>query len=384
MRTRAWAVRIVLGLLVFIALGAVIGAFQGSWETIGRVIGTGVVGGLAGLLAIPLMSLVDRPQWRVGAVAALCYIGLLTVLFVLGVWTMDRGMSQMGERLMMLAGICAACLLPVVASLFAIPFLSSRWLPTGVMALGAIGLILGLPLVTMANFAQWPTALEEYAIFGIALAFVALLLLGALGRSPREARLPGILLSIPPITTLAVVGNELFLNGVLILRRLLPSDDASLAMLWAGSAALVVWRVLRLIDLRGHQRHLRTGFVASSLLGALIFGFLPSSLASDGLGAAMLVVAACHLIAIALFARMNRRAELTTQLAEVEPGTMTCPRCRELLVLRPGQGNCAACGLVYRLEMEPARCRRCHHDVTHSSSEVCTECGEPIRLTPKS
>lgn len=380
MRTRAWALWIVFGLLGFVALGAIIGAVSRSWDIIGRVIATGVIGAVAGSLAIPLTGLVDRPRLRIGALGALCSLGLVVVLLTLGIWLMERGGSEVGERLMLLAGSSAVCLLPIVAALFAMPFVSSRWLPIAIIMLSSAAWIMGWPAIILEERA---TAREWY-LLGVVLGGASLSLLGLLARSERERAWPGVVLSAVPV--LAVIASAMvILHGNVWMawpRHFLNWPEGTLAMFWIGSLGVTLWWCSRLLDLRGIQRHLRSGLLASCLGPALIFGLTAETGRLGALGAALLVVAVCHIVAMAIVVRMNRRAELSMQLAEVHPGAIPCPRCRDTIELRPGYGTCHACGLAYRLEIQPARCRRCGHDVTHSPSLICTECGEPIRLAP--
>ncbi|MBM4113988.1 MAG: hypothetical protein FJ253_11575 [Phycisphaerae bacterium] len=384
MRTRAWTLRIVLGLLAFIAIGAVLGALSESWETIGRVIGTGVLAGAIGLLSIPLMGLAERPNLKLGATAALVYLGVETVALVLGIWLVDRGGSDVGERLLLGALFGSITLLPTVAALFAAPFLPSWRLPIAVICISAIALMLCAPMIVIGSTWGPGAAAEEPPILGVSLAIVGLMLLGALARSRDESALPGLLLSVPPIGAVAATAYMLFgpVRGWLGSPIAGVPLEAIMSVLWSGSMVLVIWHASRLLDLRGAQRHLRIAFLAAGLLGTLLVAssVTVESVGAAALGAACFVVDACILVAIAVFVRVNRRAEVGSLLLNAVPGAIECPRCRHTIELRPGHGACSACGLSYRLDLETPRCRRCKHDVTHTESPVCSECGEPILL----
>lgn len=383
MRTRVWALRIVLGLLGFIAIGAVLGALSGSWDTIGRVIGTGVIGAGIGLLSIPLLGMAERPRLRVGALAALAYLGLQTVLLILGIWFMDRGGVVAGEQLLLAAGIGAVTLFPTVAALYAAPFLGSWRLPIVVILLSAIAALCTLPFLVQGPYSS-SSNWEELSVFGVTLGLCDLFFLGALAQRPQERRIVGILLSLLPVAAMATTSVMIFDLWQLSWSSGRPWNGfASLmVLLWSSSVSLIVWHTLRLFDLRGWQWHLRTAFLGAAGSGSLLIAAATwiESEGAGALGSSCLVVAACILVAIAVFVRMNRRTELSTMLIEVAPGSIVCPRCLHPIELRPGAGACAACGLGFRLEMEAPRCRKCRHDVTHARSAVCSECGEPILL----
>lgn len=54
---------------------------------------------------------------------------------------------------------------------------------------------------------------------------------------------------------------------------------------------------------------------------------------------------------------------------------LRCPRCTTLQTLSAGRSACSACGLKFRIEIEPPRCAQCGHSLWQQPDRRCPECG---------
>lgn len=58
---------------------------------------------------------------------------------------------------------------------------------------------------------------------------------------------------------------------------------------------------------------------------------------------------------------------------------LRCPRCeREQTVELGAPSRCAACQLIFKVEVEEPRCPKCGYNLYNLQSSVCPECGQPI------
>ena len=71
------------------------------------------------------------------------------------------------------------------------------------------------------------------------------------------------------------------------------------------------------------------------------------------LAGAMAIIAGCGTLALLILARINQRiVPVAATLADLHEIALTCPRCRAKQTVAMGSGECGACGLVIRVQVQ--------------------------------
>jgi hypothetical protein len=97
------------------------------------------------------------------------------------------------------------------------------------------------------------------------------------------------------------------------------------------------------------------------------------------LGSAGALLAGCGSLALAIFARMNRRiSEGKPALSAIAEYTLICPGCRSKHTLRVGEAACPSCRLRFTMEIAEPRCPNCDYSLFMLESSRCPECGAPV------
>lgn len=370
-------------LIAFVGASALVAPFVGGWDTVFRVIAIGVVGTVAGLGAIPLAMLAGRPALRPGAIGGLVVLGIEALLLCVSALSTHYRTS---ESMATLALAGALPLLLAVASLFVLGWRPMRGAAIVGLVIAAISYGLIVVAIAGAMIGGWPgrgEGAEELLLSGLLLALAGKLILAACTRRADEPAWPGAICSLAPIATL-ILSEALMLGYAGQWRPATPDTlEALVAVAWPVASGLSLWRLMRLARLRDLQALLPGGFLAATIAGGALmsWGLDIDNELTVALGASSLVLAGCIMVAVAVLAWLQRRVEIVERMASIAPGTLPCPRCRESIEIRPGGGQCAACGLHYKLSLEAPLCRRCRHDLAHVTSAVCPECGEPVRLS---
>ena len=82
-----------------------------------------------------------------------------------------------------------------------------------------------------------------------------------------------------------------------------------------------------------------------------------------------------------VLARLNRRVDFEPLADMPMAVTVICPRCGRRTKVPLGAGGCGACGLRIEINIEEPRCPQCGYLVYKLASDVCPECGTPVRPT---
>lgn len=381
MSLRTGIVGVILTLLAGVAAAAIAVALTQRWEAFFRIVVIGVIGGTAGLLAIPLAMLTARPALRLAAatmIGSLVVVALLLCLAVLEVGGFD-------EQFAITAGALAGPLLLLVAAALLVPSPRNRTLGVTGAVVAAVSVVCVLPFLAMLFGMLSPSAhwTEPLLVAGQLLVPGCLLVFAACWRreAERPDLRPGLLAGAPAIV--ALVASLIMIHADY--RQVWqPIDDriaTLLPLLWSTAAGFGIWRLMRLAELRGLQQVIRWGFLLTAIAGgaSLVLEEVFSRGRNTVLGAAVLVLSGCLMIAAVLIGWLNRRTDYADRFATLPPGRIDCPRCGEQIGLTPGSGACAACGLRYKLSLEAPRCRRCREDLSARVSDCCPECGESIR-----
>lgn len=165
-----------------------------------------------------------------------------------------------------------------------------------------------------------------------------------------------------------------------------PSLDLTAASI-AGSAlamALSLWCALHPLGFRGWSALLPP----TSALLTLLLGGMAALAASGRLGLALdgslfsramfavLLLDCCTLLAIPVAMRMGRSMRGSHDFVQrVDTVRTRCPRCRSVMLLRPGENACDDCGLVTLIEFRDDRCPGCDYDLRRTVADACPECG---------
>lgn len=99
------------------------------------------------------------------------------------------------------------------------------------------------------------------------------------------------------------------------------------------------------------------------------------------LGGASGIVAACGMLALVIFARLNQRmGEPPTVLNAVTQVTLVCPSCQTKQIIAVGGAACSSCRLLIHVRVEEPRCPLCDYLLYLCKSDRCPECGTLIAV----
>jgi MFS family permease len=246
------------------------------------------------------------------------FIGSISCCGLVGIYCLIIGrMGQFEAKVLATTGIVGAASILGLAS--AIPWERRRWHPLGPLAMSAVGAALALVLILIwAELA--PSRWEWfYKLTGVA----------------------------------GVFGVALPHAGLLSLARLRPQYEQ-----------VRFWTILAIVLLAG-QIILSIITEPSEDLWYRLMGVLS-------------IAVVCGTIAVPILHRVSairtREAVRTVELSL----SLTCPRCGKAQELPVGRSKCAACGLMFSIEIEEAICRVCGYPLYQLKSDKCPECGTPI------
>lgn len=376
---------IVGGIFVLIAVigaAALLAPFLGGWGAVISIMMIGVVGTVAGFAAIPLAMLAGRPALRPGAIGGMIVLGIEALLLCALSMTTHNFWLELSLTSAVLAG--AIPMLLAVASLFVLawrPMRAAAIVCLGIAGISYLLVIIACVALVVGSMPGPRFGFEEVLAVGVYVALAGMLGLAASTRRADEPATPGVICVLAPVTALVITLALI----VAYANQWSASEQKRLeglaALAWPVAAGISIWRVMRLARLRDLPALLPIAFVATTIVGGalLSWGLEIDNQITVALGASSLVLAACLGVAVAMLAWLQRRVDTVERMASVAPGSLPCPRCRGSIEVRPGAGQCPACGLRYKLSLEAPLCRRCRHDLAHVLSAVCPECGEPVR-----
>ena len=372
--------RLVLkGLLLSLALAAVAGvvAVLVTNRVIFRVMGTGFLTAGAALLLLPCSVMVDRAKWRSAGLLGMAAVVVEFILVLLLIWEAHdllRGGWSLQVSLWVTVGVVGG------ASVAAMIFLAAMQRKDTRVA-GNVGLALSGLFFLISMIAAWqPTGLWEDEWWATAATVASLgplvvVALVAFGRGDRHHwRWVGVGASAVAAVLLLVEfwGTSIWKNEEEIISIFVA------VALYVAYANLVVR-----VPLTSGQRWLRIGSLITGAATAVTVEMVIFDLAGEfltRLAAASAILTACGGMALAVLARLNRRVDFESPARDLAQITIFCPRCRKKQSIALGGAACKACGLRIDVQAEEPTCAKCGYLLYKLTTDVCPECGTPIRI----
>lgn len=364
----------VLALLVVLAVGS---AFMGGRDVEVQLVATGFMAAIGGGVAIGATIFMDRPRLRRGMTAIFVSVIAGMVLLEAAILGEGRLSWRASEALFMTTALAGAAAVPVCAG-----FLAQGW-PTGrqagwwMVTSAGTGALFVIPAIIAGAAGSPGRSWIACGLIGGAILVASLPGGAALLRREDEPRSTGLAPFIGVLCAWAL--STVMLLSFLMVERGDAAIGAALLLLIGVTLGWVSWHTARFARLpwpASIARHALPLLVFGAFAGFAAEAFLlgPFSL----MGGALVVASICDVVGILLLWRIHKRVE--PMAPEGVVGMLDCPRCRERSELRAGRGQCPACGLHVRTEVEAPRCRRCRHWLDGGRHERCPECGEPVRV----
>ncbi len=384
MTLRQVVFRLMLWALAFAAVGGALASLFLRGDTIGRVIGTGVLISVACAMMLPIARLVEKPDGRSAGLVGIGFIVAELMASLALVWDIPRKLGgwritdrvAMGMFASALGGIAIASMLRLAgrrenraAGIWGTFFATVGW------GIGMAGAFVG-------------RAPQSDRLFGTALNVGLCGLVSAVCLLGRTFPGAGIIRWIG-IASIAI-------GGWLLERELLThgghgrgSFVASVYFLTIG-AAVATRVLLDSIQLREGQSWLRPG----AFWGAVVTGLFVDVLMTmdtyrvgsrtttellTRVSGASGILTCCGMLAMLVLSRMNKRVERPAVLSELRSLEVICPGCAQKQVIDVGGAVCEKCGLRMRVEIAEPRCSRCDYLLFGQRYERCPECGDPVR-----
>ncbi|MEE9296044.1 MAG: hypothetical protein V3W34_13930 [Phycisphaerae bacterium] len=374
--------RAMLWSLAFAATTGVLAVLFQAGDLVWRVVGTGFTTALACGLMLPVSGMIDRKQSRaagllgMGAVIAEFLMALAVIweapLHVFGVYWGD----EIGLTMLILA----------VAVVVIVYLLQLKHAQYGLFA-GRLGLYVTLATFVAFMIATWVPGRvfnnDKWWETGSAVvtlgALAAVSLIGAGCGERRDWRWAGVGASL---VACAMWLFEIWIGHGSDLGFVILSVLISLAAVVAH-ANLTYFCPLTPGQLWVRGGAIIAGTLTAGLIDLIIIDhrFSGIDLDEDLLGrlaSASGIVTGCGTLALCVLARLNRKVDLESYVAELTEMTVVCPRCRKKQLVHVGDSDCAGCGLRISIRVEEPRCKQCDYLLYGLTSDRCPECGAVI------
>lgn len=382
MPTRNVFLRIMLWSLGLAAVGGVLAVLSLNRSLAWRVVWTGFTTAIACGIMIPVGALVDRKETRSAGLVGMGAVVVEFLLAMLLIWDVPRQVLLLNIE----GEIAGTMGLGLGVSVFVPCFLILARKPYGAWA-GRAGIVF-----TLAAFAAWLVAVwlpysqqrgqirDNWGETGAALSvlgvFAVLCLVGSGRADPRRWRYVGVvagsvaccmwLLDIW-IGAGSDLGHVIFC-GLLCLATVVAHANVSVRAAIAPEHAWV--RTCTLVA---------AAFTALMIEAVVIderqYPVLGYSELTGRLAAAGGIVTACGTLAIAVFARFDRRVDYESATADLSRISVVCPRCSKKQMIGVGDSVCASCKLRISIRLEEPRCPKCDYLLFGLTTNRCPECG---------
>ena len=342
--------RKVLLRIVFWALGlaacfGAAGVIFAGHDTLWRIVGTCAATAAGAFLVLAASRQLDQETTWLPGVMAISLV-VTEYLATLGlIWSLFRSADEAAGLTML---FLAATSVP------AIGFTAILKRPDGALA-ARVGLAASAAVFVVLMVGTWGGWLgavraERWHSLGLSLAVFAVLavlcLVGS-GTDRRHWRWLGV--------AAAAAAFSIFAYAIL-----LDIHRSSALFVCVVSVAAVVAHAnaMAWCPLKPAQRWLLWGTIgAGTATGAFVdLARITSPWQEEMLGrlaGAMAIIAGCGTLALLILARINQRiVPVAATLADLHEIALTCPRCRAKQTVAMGSGECGACGLVIRVQVQ--------------------------------
>ncbi len=384
MTLRRIVFQVMLWSLGLAALGGALAALFTHGDTIGRVIGSGMLVSLACALMLPIARASEKRVSRAAALVGTVFVVAELAGFLALVWEVPTKFLGWGfaNRFwgMMVVNLFGGVGISSMVRLGG----SAENRPAGVV--GTVGATAGWVLGVVS---VWYTdrPFQDDVLTGTAwiVGFCGMVSGICLVRTKERVDVGWRWIGVATL----VVG------GFLLQRELSLLGAVGRDWLVLGVTLLSIGTVITLhvvfaaMPLRTGQRWLR---------GATLLVAIGAALALDGmillenfvlasrdvrdivtrLAGAGGIVTCCGTLAILVLGRMNWRVDRPAPLTEMETITLHCPACQKKQEIGVGGAACVQCGLRMMVELVEPRCGECDYSLLGQRYERCPECGEAV------